>query len=473
MFSKKAVFINTASQIIVRVVTLAFALISIKLLANYLGPSGIGNYNTIVTYVNFFIVIADLGLFAATVREVSKNPDQEKKIVSNVFLLRLISALVATVIAILIAFATSYPSEIKMGVLIATGYLFFNLLASVYDMVLQYRLKMQYSALAEFLSKLITLSALYLLIVNHFGFVWIVGTVSLSGILIFLFKWIFAKKFLSVSPAYDKKIFNWIFSISWPLGLVFIVNNLYFKLDTLMLFSIKGAEAVGIYSVAYKVLEVTVFVAGYFAASLKPTISRYIQNSKDRLGEIISKSIMVLIVLVIPITAISVAYSREIIIFLSNEDFASGSKALILLAFALPLIFIDTLLGEILIANDARKLLIRASIFILLFNFLTNLIFIPLYSFMGAAFTTILSELVLLGINIYYTKKIISYKLDFGALFKSALLFVLTLIFAFMIKRLEINFLFLIAISVLFFVLMSQFLGVAKFSALKKMLASE
>ncbi len=468
--NKKTIFVNTASQIVVRVVTLVFSLISIKLLSNYLGPSGIGNYNTIVTYVNFFIVIADLGLFAATVREVSKNPDQEKKIVSNVFLLRLISALVATVTAVLIAYTTNYPTEIKMGVLIATGYLFFNLLASIYDMVLQYRLKMQYSALAEFLSKLVTLSALYLLIINHFGFVWIVGTVSLSGILIFLFKWIFAKKFISISPAYDKKIFNWVFSISWPLGLVFIVNNLYFKLDTLMLFSIKGAEAVGIYSVAYKVLEVTVFVAGYFAASLKPTISQYIKDSKDRLGEIITKSITVLVVLVIPIATISIAYSREIIVFLSNADFASGSKALVLLAFSLPLIFIDTLLGEILIANDERKLLIRVSIFILIFNFIMNLIFIPLYSFMGAAFTTLLSELALLGINIYYTKKIISYRLDFYSLSKSILLFALTLSFAFWVKIFEINFLFLIAISTFFFLLMSQLLGVANYSVIKRML---
>lgn len=469
--NKKAIFINTSSQIVVRVVTLVFSLIALKLLSNYLGTTGYGNYNTIVTYLNFFVVIADLGLFAATVREISKNPDQEKKIISNVFLLRIISAFIATVASVLIAYSTNYPAEIKTGVFVATGFLFFNLLSSVYDMVLQYRLKMQYSALAEFLARLITLVALYFLVRNHFGFAWMVGTIALSGILIFFFKWIFAKKFISIAPAYDKKIFNWVFSISWPLGLVFIVNNLYFKLDTLMLFAIKGAAAVGIYSVAYKVLEVTVFIAGYFASSLKPTISQYIKDKKDRLGEIISKSITVLVVLVIPITAISVAYSREIVVFLSNADFASGSKALVLLAFALPLIFIDTLLGEILIANDERKLLIRISIFILLFNFATNLIFIPIYSFMGAAFTTFLSELVLLGINIHYTRKIVSYKLDMGTFLKSLLLFVLTLGFAFIIKKVEINFLFLISLSALFFVLMSQILGIVKFSALKKMLA--
>lgn len=345
MLNKKAIFVNTASQVIVRFITLAFTLISIKLLTNYLGPTGVGNYNTIATYINFFIVIADLGLFSVTVREIAKNPDKEKKIISNVFTIRLVSAVIATLVAVGLVFLTGYQKDIKLGVLITSGFIFFNLLSSVYDMILQYRLKMQYSALAEFLSKLITLTTLFVIIKLNGNFLLIISTVLASGVLIFIFKWFFAKKFLYFSPSYDKEITKWIINISWPLGIVFIMNNLFFKIDTLMLFAIKGPAAVGIYSVAYKVLEVIIFVGGYYASALKPALAQNMKTNKEGVASIVSKSFSVMMLLSFPIALISVLFSKEIINFISNEEFIAGSSALIIISIALPFMYLDMLLS--------------------------------------------------------------------------------------------------------------------------------
>jgi len=470
VFNKKAIFWNTASQVIVRFITLAFTLISIKLLANYLGPEGVGNYNTITTYVNFFIVIADLGLFAVTVREIAKNPDSEPRIISNVFTLRFFSALFASVIAVIIVFLTNYSSDIKLGVLIATGFLFFNLLGSVYDMVLQYRLKMQYSALAEFLSKVIAIIALYIIIITHGSFLAIMSTVAITGIGIFVFKWLFARTFIEFGPKYDKKIASWIFNAAWPLGLVFIINNLYFKLDTLLLFVIKGATAVGIYSVSYKILEVTAFIGSYFASALKPAISEKITTDKQAVASIIRKSISVMVFISMPLLIVSIVFSKDIILFLSTKDFLAGSNALIFLSITLPLIYLDTLLIEILIANDERKTLIKIAGFILLFNLVANLIFIPLFSYMGAAFTTLLSELILLLINLHYTRKIVKYKIDYPVLFKITIISISTFTIAMTSKQTDINFLILIMISIVVYLVLASWLKIIKLASVKDLL---
>lgn len=439
--NKKAIFINTASQVLVRFVTLAIALISIKLLSRYLGPAGVGDYNTITTYINLFIVVADLGLFSVAVREISKNPEREKKILSNVFNIRLVSAVIATCISIVVVFFTHYSSDIKLGTIIASGFILFNLMASLYDMVLQYRLKMQFSALAELLSKVLSIIALYIIVAMHGNFLWIISTVTFSGVTIFVFKWLFARRYIKIASEYDHKVAKWIFHMSWPIGLVFIINNLYFKLDTLMLFAIKGATAVGIYSVAYKVLEVTVFVGSYFASALKPTISENIAKEKIYMQRLIEKSINIMLLLSLPLAFVSLTFSKEIILFLSTPDFLSGSRALIFLSLTLPVIYLDTLLGEILIANDERKLLIRVAIFILLFNFLANLYFIPRYSFMGAAVTTLLSELLLLGINLHYTRKIVKFGFDFRTVTKGLAISIFCLFIAFFLKTTGLYFL--------------------------------
>lgn len=471
--NKKGILISTVSQVIGRFATLIFSLISIKLITNYLGTSGTGEFNTITTYINFFIVIADLGLFSVTVREISKNPAEEKKIISNVLFLRIVTALIACFIAGAIVQLTKYDQSIKTGVIIALGFLFFNLLSSVYDVILQYRLKMQYSALAEFFSKIVSLVALIIIIQRSGSFLWIVLTSTISGIAIYLFKAYFSRRFISFSPKYNKEVSSWIIKAAVPLGVVFIVNNLYFKIDTLVLFVVKGAAAVGIYSVAYKVLEVTLFIGSYFASSLKPSLARNINNTDGSLASIINKSFSVMLIVAMPIAIASMIFSKEIIIFLSNKDFVSGSNALLMLSMTLPIIYLDALLGEILIAKDSRKLLISVSIFIFLFNLILNLVLIPIYSFMGAAFVTLLSEIVLFCINFYYTKKIVTYKIDFKIIGKILLVSTITLVIGLLVKKLPIHFLFSIAFTTLIYIVLINIFNIVTWANIKRLISAE
>lgn len=472
MFHKKAIFINTASQVVVRFITLAFTLVSIKLLSNYLGPTGLGNFNTITTYINFFIVIADLGLFAVAVREISKTPENEKKILSNVFFIRLISAMIACVLAGGIVFLTKYESDIKYGVLIACGFLFFNLLASVYDMLMQYRLKMQYSALAEFIGKLGNVLVLYLIIRLQGNFLWIMSTVAMWGISLFILKWAFSTKFQKFGVSYDREVSSWIFRMAWPLGFVFIVNNLFFKLDTLLLFAIKGAAEVGIYSVAYKILEVTAFIGSFFASALKPSFAENIEANKERLKSIVEKSISIMVFISMPIAIACLVFSKEIVVFLSNDQFVSGGPALVLLAFTLPFIYLVTLLSEILIANDSRKTMVKISVFILLFNLIANLYFIPKYSFMGAAFTTLVSEIILVAIYFRYTRKLVGYCIDWKFIIKNILISMVTIAIGYVIKSPNVYFIFSLAITLAVYFLLSQITKLASIASIKKLIRS-
>ena len=464
MLNRKAIFINTAAQVLVRFITLAFTLVAIKFLTGYIGTAGVGKYNTITTYVNFFVVIADLGLFAVTVREIAKNPADEKKIVSNVFTVRLWSGLAAAVVAFFLIFFTKYRADSDMlwGTALAAGFLFFNLLGSVYDMVLQYRLKMQYSALAEFLAKFLSIIALVAVIYYRGNFLMIAATIALYGIGIFIFKWLFARSFLKFGVVYDRKVAGWILSMSWPLGIVFIVNNLYFKLDTLMLFYIKGASPTGIYSVAYQVLAVTAFIGSYFASALKPTLAENIAEGRQKLAGVIQKSLTVMLFASAPIVIICAVFAKDIILFLSTPAFLSGSTALVILTFTLPFIYFDTLLSEIMIANDERKLLIKVSVFILIFNFICNIILIPRYSFIGAAWGTLVSEILLLVVNIYYTRKIIPYSFDFGNVAKIVLISLLTLIAGLALKLTGLYFLILIVLVAIIYL---TFAGIFKISS--------
>ncbi len=460
--NKKAVFDNTFWQVIIRFLTLGLTLLSIKILTNYLGAEGVGKFNTITTYINFFIVIADLGLFAVTVREISQKPEHEKKILSNVFTIRLWSALAAVAVSSIIVLATKFDNDIKIGTLIACGFLFFNLLASVYDMLMQARLKMQFSALAEFLSRVISIIALIVIVKNHGNFYWVASTIALWGIFIFIFKYSFASLLERFNFSYDAKFARQIIAMSWPLGVVFIVSNLYFKLDTIILFTIKGAAAAGIYTVAFKILEVIAFISSYFSSALKPAISQNIHQNKAVVSSIVRKGITIMLMAALLISSLSIAFRKEIILLLSSPEFSDSARVLVFLAFSLPIIFINNLLVEIFIANDSRARLLKMSAFILLFNFGLNLALIPAFSYFGAAASNLVSALVLLGNYLYNDNLLIGIKIYFHSLAKLLLTASLIVFMAEITLHFPLHFLLQMVFYSILYVILLFLLGVIK-----------
>lgn len=432
---------NIIVQIIGRVIVLAVSLLSIKLITGYLGPVGTGYYNTIITYFAFFITFADLGIFAVGVREISKSPDNTKKILNNLLTLRLITATIASTIAVLVAWLTHYPPEIKNGVLLLALYPIFNLLYSIYDIYFQSRLQMSQVAIAEIITKITTIVIIYLSVIWNLGFYAILSTIAIGSLVNLIIKYLLSRNKIRLKFEYDKEIISWIFKLSLPLGIVFIVNNFYFKVDTLILFYFKGAADVGIYSVAYKVLETTTFVAAFLAYSLKPLLSVSVFNDKDRAANAVSRGITFLLYSAFAIAIACIPFSREIIIFFSNSEFLAGAPVLIILSFAIIFIYVNILFGEIMIARDMRKYLIWVSIIVLLFNLITNIIFIPKYSYIAAAYTTLISEMLLLVFGYIAAKKTIPLKIDFWRILKLLFSAIIAIAIGFLLRSTGIYFL--------------------------------
>ncbi len=87
----------------------------IKILTSYLDIAGYGLYSKIYNFLSIFAVIADLGLYTITVRELSEHKDDPKmveKISSNVLTLRTLSGLIILLLSLSIGyFLDGYNSK--------------------------------------------------------------------------------------------------------------------------------------------------------------------------------------------------------------------------------------------------------------------------------------------------------------------------------------------------------------------------
>jgi O-antigen/teichoic acid export membrane protein len=67
----KKIYTNTIAQIVSKILTAIISIAMIKILTNYLDLEHYGLYSKLYNYLSIFAVIADLGLYTITVRELS------------------------------------------------------------------------------------------------------------------------------------------------------------------------------------------------------------------------------------------------------------------------------------------------------------------------------------------------------------------------------------------------------------------
>ena len=102
MFKKIAS--NTISQIFSKVWTAIIAIFLIWILTKYLTVELYGTYSKVYNYVWIFVFLADLWLYAITIREITNNKEKSSFIVWNVMSLRLVLGILILFLSVWIAF---------------------------------------------------------------------------------------------------------------------------------------------------------------------------------------------------------------------------------------------------------------------------------------------------------------------------------------------------------------------------------
>ena len=397
---------NTLVQIVSKVIATILGLFTLALMTRYLGKTGFGEYTTIITFLSFFAIIADLGLTLVTVQMISDPAADEKKVLNNLFTLRLVLALIFLGVGPLSVFLFPYNATIKIGVMFAAASFVFIALNQVLVGLFQKKLTMGKVAIAEVAGRVVLLGGVGLAIYTNSGLMAILWATVISSLINFLLQFIFAQKFVTIRLAKDWDIWKTALKKSWPLALTIAFNLIYLKTDTLILSLIKTQEEVGLYGSTYKIIDVLVTLPFMFAGVILPLLTaNWIQKNYDYFKAIFQKAYDFMVILALPIIIGTQFLAKDIMTLVAGPEFADAGQILRVLIIAASLIFISCLFSHIIIAIDRQRKIIGAYVFTSLTAVLGYLIFIPKYSYFGAAWMTIYSEAAILLFAIYYVYK--------------------------------------------------------------------
>jgi O-antigen/teichoic acid export membrane protein len=184
---------------------------------------------------------------------------------------------------------------------------------------------------------------------------------------------------------------------SYPLMLNHFLATIFFQIDIVILQAQRGAVLVAEYSTAYKWLLAINIVPAFFTQALFPVMSRQARENKAKFKRTYIFGLKLMLFLALPIAIVFTVLATPLTLILAGANYLpNGAIALTIMIWSIPFGWMNSLTQYALIALDLQRYITRAFIVAVSFNITMNLIFIPIYSFQGAAVITIFSELVLL-----------------------------------------------------------------------------
>lgn len=446
---KRKIAKNTLVQIIGKALSTVLGIISLAIMARYLGASGFGEYSTIITFVSFFAMSADLGLTLISAQMISNPEENQNKALSNLFTLRFFSALIIIGLAPLSVIFFPYDSGIKTGVLISTLIFIFPALNQIPTALFQKNLKMEKVMASEVLSKTFLVGFIFLfakLDTGLNGMLWASVFGSLIG---FIILWSYGQKTAKIKLEFDFNFWKKIIKKSWPLATTIILNLLYLKGDVLILSLFKNNQEVGIYGASYRAIEVIGTLPYMFAGIMLPIFTAsWIKQEKEFLNKVMQKSFDFMLILALPLMVGTQFIAGKIMTMIAGQDFSASGRPLQILIVSTSLLFVSSVFSHIIIAIEKQKKVISLYLFTTITSLILYFLLIPKYSYLGGALVTIYSNVVILLGTIWVVKKYTDFLPKTQTLVKSTLAVIGMAILMFLIPKEYYNNNFLILLIV-------------------------
>lgn len=407
------VSVNLGIAMFSRLITAFLAVVIVGLMTRYLGSSGYGEYTTIMAFLFMFSILSDFGLYTIMTREISYEGARESYVASNIFTLRFVLVAVLVILAILISRFLPYSASVKTGIIIAGLFTVFSSLSQILGSVYQKYLRFYYISISDIFTRFIQLAIVYFAVTRGLGFLVFIWAVVISSGIHFFIIFLISQRYIKIKPRINFSFWKKILKIALPVAASIIFTLVYFRLDTVMLSLMKPAADVGIYGVSVKVLEFAIFFPAMYVGLIMPLLSRFAKSDKESFSRVFKKTYDYLAILMVPLVVYLFILSESIVKIIGGNEFLISSQPLKFLALAVGFIFFGSLGGQSIVALNLQRFGMWAYLSGAVLNFSTNLIFIPIFSFNGAAATTLLTEFLVVFILFYIIKKKAGYQAKF------------------------------------------------------------
>nr|WP_270778391.1 type IV secretory system conjugative DNA transfer family protein [Holdemanella biformis] len=190
-----------------------------------------------------------------------------------------------------------------------------------------------------------------------------------------------------------------------------------------------------------------------FNAVIATTIPRlaYLRKNDVKAFENLAKRILsIASICTIPAAVGLIILRKEVITLISGNNYLESAPTLAILSAAIFFgILANILANGVLICMGREKCVVKATVVSAAGNAALNFVFIPFLSQNGAAITTLLAEMTVFGMSLYYSRDVVMHMIDFSEFRNAILGSALMLLVSFPVSKVLANSHLLIKITIM------------------------
>lgn len=383
-------------QIVGRIGNLLLGMVVVITIARTLGVSGNGEWSTLITISMITGYLVDPGLQTTALRMAAADvPDRAHWIGA------LVTVRIATgILAALLCFGVSAAVATGRSMVIAGAFISATALTSpAQALAVVFQLEVRNERTIAF----VTINSL----------VWTAGAglVALSGGGLVAFAAAFlATTLLSVAV---QAVYVWrrtpvllegvrrhgrqLMRVGLVVGLGSVLTIMYGKIDQILVLHYKGTEAAGLYGAAYSLLDRVQFLPGVLMTTIFPIVAAAWPANLDRAREAVQRVIRYMAIVSFPGLAFTISAARPLLVLLFGQQFAPAAGALkVLMAAFIPICF-GYVAGSLAVVVDRQRTFVVIAVAGVVFNVVANVLLLPRYGYIAAAWITLATEVLVIG----------------------------------------------------------------------------
>lgn len=451
---KKSMFKNTIYKALLSFANIVVPLLVGPYIVKLLDIELYGTYNKVYADFQLFLTFASFGIYTFGIREISKIRNDKKKVsklLSNLFIISILSNLVVGIIYIIYALTTSSGITTTLYLIMTI-----QIVSNVFY------IEFVNEALENY--RFITLKTLIIKILYMFSlFIFVKKPTDIIVYSIIICLTLFANNISSFIYAKRKIKFDFsdidFKSFIGPLILVLIITNvdlLYSQLDRVMLGKFVSDVSVTMYYIPYYIVSTLAAIPYSIINVSIPRLSYLIENEGKRgYEDTLNKVVSSLLFIIIPMCMGIFVLAKEVIFLYAGEKYMAMVPVLMIACIIRIIISIEsTMTNLVMYPNNQEKKIVQFTLICGILNLLLNslLIMLNMFNPFTCMLTTGIAEISLSTLLYYYISK--KLKLNYKLFTKQNILYIL-LSFAFIpvslfVRLLNVGFFTTIVIIMLF-----------------------
>jgi O-antigen/teichoic acid export membrane protein len=388
---------DVAVQLVARAGNLLLGVLATALVARALGGEGFGEWSTLLVIAQIAGYLADLGVEQVAVSNAAKDGRQGEWVGALIVLRTLISIPATVVAAVGVLLLAANDEMVMSGLLLAATILSTGPAASHALLVVQVRNDLNMVVIT--FNSLIWTGSAIVLAAGDAGLVAFAAAFLAAVWATTALQVVFAVRAGRIRLRAARPLLRPLAAAGIPVAVSGLLILAYARIDQILVYELAGAREAGLYGAVYRMLEQLHFVPLAVATTFLPLVAAAHGVSLARARRMTQLVIDYLAVASLPAVGFALVAAEPLIRLLYGDAFTEAAPALPVLMAAFVVICLGYLSGNLVIVLGLQRRFLRYALVALVFNVALNVVLIPPYGFMAAAWLTLATEILVVGLT--------------------------------------------------------------------------